>query len=83
MVICVLVNSRCDGGNVRKSKGVMEVGKAVAVEKERVQKLWKALAKYGIQSEEELNAELKKLKPLNIGVMVSPINDGDIKRGVN
>lgn len=37
-------------------------------------KLWKALAKYGINSEEELNAEIKKLKPLNIGAMVSPVN---------
>lgn len=37
-------------------------------------KLWKALAKYGINSEEELNAALKELKPLNIGAMVSPVN---------
>lgn len=38
------------------------------------EKLWKALAKHGIHSEDELNAALKKLKPLNIGAMVSPVN---------
>lgn len=46
------------------------------------QKLWKALAKYGISTEEELNAELKKFKPLNIGVMVSPVNTEDKKEGL-
>ncbi|EHI98010.1 hypothetical protein CDLVIII_1311 [Clostridium sp. DL-VIII] len=34
----------------------------------------KALLKYGIHNEKELDEAIKKMKPLNIGCMVSPIN---------
>lgn len=37
-------------------------------------KIWEALAKYGINTKEEFDAALKELQPLNIGVMVSPVN---------
>lgn len=37
------------------------------------EKIWKALAKYGIYTEEQLNEAMKTLKPLNIGCMVSPV----------
>lgn len=36
---------------------------------EREKLIWKALRKYGIETEEDLDRELKKLKPLNIGIM--------------
>lgn len=42
-------------------------------EQDQLGKIWKALAKYGIHSEEELNEAIKKMKPLNIGCMVSPV----------
>ncbi|MFF5993673.1 hypothetical protein AAGS61_02810 [Lysinibacillus sp. KU-BSD001] len=37
------------------------------------EKIWKALAKYGIYTEEQLNEAIKNMKPLNIGCMVSPV----------
>lgn len=40
---------------------------------EQHEKIWKALAKYGIKTEAELNEAIKKMKPLNIGCMVSPV----------
>lgn len=40
---------------------------------EQHEKIWKALAKYGISTEAELNEAMKKMKPLNIGCMVSPV----------
>ena len=36
-----------------------------------VEKLWKALAKYNIYNEEQLNAAVREMKPLNISCMVS------------
>ena len=36
-------------------------------------KIKKALEKYGIYNEEQLNAAIKEMKPLNIGCMVSPV----------
>lgn len=38
----------------------------------QLEKIKKALAKYGIYSEEQLNEAIKNMKPLNIGCMVSP-----------
>lgn len=42
------------------------------------EKLWKALAKYGIRTEEELNEAIKHMKPLNIGCMVSPVTRAEV-----
>lgn len=39
-----------------------------------IDKVWKALEKYGIHSEKELNEAIKNMKPLNIGCMISPVN---------
>lgn len=47
----------------------------------RVAKLKKALEKYGIYSEEQLNAAIKEMKPLNIGCMVSPVPSKTILEG--
>lgn len=41
---------------------------------ERYEKVLKALAKYGIHTEEQLDQAIKKMKPLNISCMVSPVN---------
>lgn len=41
--------------------------------KPKVEAVLKALAKYGIHNEKELNEAIKKMKPINIGCMVSPI----------
>ena len=38
-----------------------------------VDRVWKALAKYGITTEEELDEAIKKMEPINIGCMVSPV----------
>lgn len=40
----------------------------------------KALLKYGIHNEKELDEAIKKMQPMNIGCMVSPIA---IKKEVN
>jgi hypothetical protein len=45
-----------------------------------INKVWKALAKYGIKSEKELDEAIKNMKPLNIGCMVSPVNKISISR---
>lgn len=45
--------------------------------KPKEENIWKALAKYGIHSEEELNAAIKKMEPLNVGCMVSPVKKTD------
>ena len=37
------------------------------------EKIKKALTKYGIYNEEQLNEAILKMKPLNIGCMVSPV----------
>ncbi|WCH46414.1 hypothetical protein [Lysinibacillus sp. OF-1] len=44
-----------------------------AVEKTQLEKIKKALEKYGIFNEEQLNEAIKNMKPLNIGCMVSPV----------
>lgn len=44
------------------------------MEKPNINKVWKALAAYGIHSEKELDEAIKNMKPLNIGCMVSPVN---------
>lgn len=56
-----------------KLEGVKGMGKAA--ENERVEKLWKALKKYDIHTEEQLNEAMKEMKPLDIGCMVSPIKE--------
>lgn len=44
----------------------------------------KELLKYGIHNEKELYEAIKKMKPLNIGCMVSPINiDNHKSKSVN
>lgn len=40
---------------------------------QQYEKIWNALAKYGIYNEEQLNEAIRKMKPLNIGCMVSPV----------
>ncbi|MGE7942795.1 hypothetical protein ACQKNB_11975 [Lysinibacillus xylanilyticus] len=47
----------------------------------QLEKIKKALAKYGIYNEEQLNEAIKNMKPLNIGCMVSPVpsNEGNVK----
>lgn len=42
--------------------------------KPKIDKVWAALAAYGIHSEKDLDEAIKSMKPLNIGCMVSPIN---------
>lgn len=44
------------------------------MDKTRIDKVWKALAAYGIHSEKDLDEAIKNMKPLNIGCMVSPVN---------
>lgn len=39
----------------------------------RVKKAWEALAKYGIYTEQQLDEAIKKMPPINIGCMVSPL----------
>ena len=48
-------------------------------EKTQREKLWEALAKYGITTEAELNREIKKMQPLNIGCMVSPVDANSLQ----
>lgn len=43
------------------------------MDKPNIDKVRKALAQYGIHSEKELDEAIKKMKPLNIGCMVSPV----------
>lgn len=38
-----------------------------------INKVWQALAKYGIHTEEELDEAIKNMPTLNIGCMVSPV----------
>lgn len=40
------------------------------------EKLWKLLKKHGIHNEHDLQKALKKMKPINIGIMVSKPNEG-------
>lgn len=37
----------------------------------QVERIWQALAEYGIYSEEDLREAIRTMKPLNIGCMVS------------
>lgn len=39
-----------------------------------INKVWQALAKYGIHTEAELDEAIKNMPTLNIGCMVSPVN---------
>lgn len=41
--------------------------------KQNIDKVWKALAKYGVHNEKELDEALKNMVPLNISCMVSPL----------
>ena len=41
--------------------------------KPKIEKVWAALAKYGIYSEKDLDEALKNMPPLEIGCMVSPV----------
>jgi len=41
--------------------------------KPKIDKVWKALARYGIHSEKELDEAIKNTKPINISCMVSPV----------
>ena len=50
--------------------------------KPKIETVLKALAKYGIHNEKELNEAIEKMKPINIGCMVSPVNGGRIEDGV-
>lgn len=50
------------------------------MKQEEFQKIWKALSKYGIHTEEELNTAIKQMKPLNIGCMVSPVKKSENKK---
>lgn len=40
------------------------------VEDKQVERIWAALAEYGIYSEQDLKEAVKKMKPINIGCMV-------------
>lgn len=42
-------------------------------DKSQLEKINKALEKYGIFNEEQLYEAIKNMKPLNIGCMVSPV----------
>jgi len=48
-------------------------GGFIRMSKPNVDKIMKALAKYGIHNAEELNEAMKKMKPLDITCMVSPM----------
>lgn len=39
----------------------------------KIDKVWAALAEYGIHSEADLDEAMKHFKPINIGCMVSPV----------
>ncbi|KYG92041.1 hypothetical protein A0U40_03630 [[Bacillus] sp. KCTC 13219] len=42
-------------------------------------KLWAALNKYGIYTEDELKKAVEEMQPLNISCMVAPINNNNKK----
>lgn len=44
----------------------------------KIDKVWAALAEYGIHSEADLDEAMKHFKPINIGCMVSPVRTGKI-----
>lgn len=50
------------------------------MDEKRHARIWQALNKYGIKTEADLDRELKKLKPLNIGIMTSQLKE---KEAVN
>ena len=52
------------------------------MKQEKFQKIWKALSKYGIHTEEELNMAIKQMKPLDIGCMVSPVKKSENEKTV-
>lgn len=43
------------------------------MDKPNIEKVRKALSKYGIYTEKDLDEAIKKLPPLNISCMVSPV----------
>lgn len=45
----------------------------------RIEKLWAALNKYGIYTEDELQKAVEEMQPLNISCMVAPINNNNKK----
>ncbi|WP_342472361.1 hypothetical protein MHH70_01720 [Metasolibacillus sp. FSL H7-0170] len=45
----------------------------------RIGKLWTALNKYGIYTEDELKKAVEEMQPLNISCMVAPINNNNKK----
>lgn len=51
------------------------------VENTQLEKIKKALEKYGIFSEEQLKEAIKNMKPLNIGCMVSPVPSKKVLEG--
>ncbi|ACA41264.1 hypothetical protein J2D69_16010 [Lysinibacillus sphaericus] len=51
------------------------------IENTRLEKIKKALEKYGIYSEEQLKEAIKNMKPLNIGCMVSPVPPKKVLEG--
>lgn len=50
--------------------------------KPKIEAVLKALAKYGIRTEKELNEAIQKMKPINIGCMVSPIEGISLENGI-
>ncbi|ACD53026.1 hypothetical protein [Clostridium botulinum] len=50
----------------------------------RVKRMWEYLNENGIYTEKELDEAIKNMKPLNIGIFVSPIKiTSDINVGLN
>lgn len=43
------------------------------MDKPKIEKVRKALSRYGIYTEKDLDEAIKKLPPLNISCMVSPV----------
>lgn len=54
---------------------VLSKTKANTNEAQQIENIWKALAKYGINSEEELKVAVKNMKKINIGCMVYTRNE--------
>lgn len=62
---------KLDKSNLESRKEIRELPN----NEDQIEKIWKALGKYGIKTEAELNEAIKKMKPLNIGCMVSPVTE--------
>ncbi len=59
--------------NSKNMRGVKQLNQKIELVK-------KELLKYGIHNEKELDEAIKKMQPINIGCMVSPI---EIKKEAN